>query len=174
MKWISCTEPYCTADQFSGYKEKLPLDEAELSAHGVFPASTSESNYCSTDHTWRLSQDSIVTTKLSFIAPTYMTAHVVRKKYLVHSQYDWTDMMGKDRTMSLLTNSTYSSSSKSRIPENPEFFLLHCEVCMFPGPSVPSAVAQPHIIASICQHKAKAVVIQICDPIAGICKQTML
>lgn len=82
--------------------------------------------------------------------------------------------MGKEMKRSLLTNSVCSFSSKMRIPENPEFFLLHCEVCMFPGPGIPSAVSQPYIIASVCQHKAKAVVIQVSDPIAGICKQTML
>lgn len=79
-------------------------------------------------------------------------------------------MMGKDRKRSLLANSTSSFSTKMRIPENPEFVLLHCEVYMLPGPGVPSAVSQPYIIASVCQHKAKAIVIQVCDPVAAISK----
>lgn len=94
------------------------------------------------------------------------------RKHLVRSHRNWNGVTGKDR--SLLTNSKCSLSTKMRIPKNPELFLLHCEVYMFPGPGVPSAVSQPYIISSICQHKAKAVVIQVRDPVAAISKQTML
>lgn len=42
------------------------------------------------------------------------------------------------------------------------------------GPSVPSAVAYPNVIAGICENEAQAVVGQIGNPYAAFSKQSVL
>lgn len=60
------------------------------------------------------------------------------------------------------------------VPEGPEFFGICLEVLVFPGPGGPPAVPHPHVVTSICQNEAQAVVGQVGDPVAGVPKQAVL
>lgn len=59
-------------------------------------------------------------------------------------------------------------------PEPPEVLKIWAQSLMFPGPGVPSAVPNPHIIAGICQYITQTGVGKVGDPIAAGSQKSML
>lgn len=61
-----------------------------------------------------------------------------------------------------------------QVPELPELFLGGVKAHVFPGPGVPSAVSDPHVVAFVGEHVAQAGVRQVCNPVTSCCQEAVL
>lgn len=60
------------------------------------------------------------------------------------------------------------------LPELPELILGGVKGRVFPGPGVPSAISDPHVVTLVGEHVAQAGVRGIGNPVASCCQEAVL